>query len=159
MKIEYIKTSKDSKTPHMASELAGGHDVTVTDIQHRFDGQVWCMLGLKVAVPEGYRLMIIPRSSITKSGYILQNSIGLIDADFRGEIQARFIAFPSGFDKLPTSGDEFVTQISYPKFPYEVGDRIGQVYLEKIIPIEWEEVTELSETERGEGGHGSTGNK
>jgi len=156
MKVEYIKTNKESKVPHMASELAGGYDVTVTEIESKDGGKVWCKIGLKMAIPDGYRLNLIPRSSITKSGYILQNSVGLIDADFRGEVQARFIAFPS----IDTFCDNFTqVRLEYPQFPYKVGDRIGQVYLEKIIQIEWEEVTKLSETERGEGGHGSTGNK
>jgi dUTP pyrophosphatase len=154
MKIEYVKANELAKEPILGSELAGGYDVRITEMKHLKNGKVWCKLGLKMAIPEGYRLMLIPRSSITKSGYVLQNSVGLIDADFRGEVQARFIAYPNGI-KLQDNALELV----YPTFPYEVGDRVGQVYLEKIIPIEWEEVNVLSETERGEGGHGSTGNK
>lgn len=156
MKIEYTKESYNAQEPMIATSLAGGYDITVTEIEKKSNGQVWCKLGLKVAIPEGYRLMMIPRSSITKSGFILQNSVGLIDADFRGEIQARFIAFPS-LDTFCDRIDQI--EFNYPAFPYEIGDRIGQVYLEKIIPIEWEEVSILSETERGEGGHGSTGNR
>ena len=92
--------------------------------------------------------MLQPRSSICKTWLIQQNSPGMGDSDYRGSYKFKFKA-------LPISNS--VMQLHYHPFPYQVGDRIGQIYLEKIIPISFIEVTELSDTIRGEGGFGSTG--
>ena len=94
--------------------------------------------GLAFEIPEGYGLFLLPRSSISKTGLILANSIGLGDSDFRGEISFRF-KYISGTPD------------------YNVGDRIGQLLILETPKIEFEEVTELSETQRGSGGYGSTG--
>ncbi len=81
-----------------------------------------------------------PRSSIYKTGMVLSNSIGTIDEIFTGEVSAVF------YHVMPTM----------PR--YQVGDRIGQIKLGLTFPIDFIEVDELSETERGDGGYGSTGN-
>ena len=80
-----------------------------------------------------------PRSSIWKTGMSLANSEGTIDEPYRGEISMIF------YHVLP----------NMPR--YKVGDRICQIKVGATLPIEFEEVTELSETVRGEGGYGSTG--
>lgn len=80
-----------------------------------------------------------PRSSVWKTGMILSNCEGTIDELFRGEVSAVFYHL---FTNMPK---------------YEIGDKIGQIKLGFTLPIEFEEVEELSETERGEGGYGSTG--
>lgn len=86
-----------------------------------------------------FGLTIRPRSSICKTGMVLSNSLGTIDHSFRGEVSAVFChVFPS----LPK---------------YEVGDKIAQLHLDIVRKIEFEEVDELSSTERGTGGYGSTG--
>lgn len=86
---------------------------------------------------------------------MLTNSVGVLDSGFRGEVTFRFrphtqgicVANPSGFD-LDFSEDCQV---------YQVGDRIGQIIIMPYPQIEFEEAEELSETERGEGGYGSSG--
>ena len=80
-----------------------------------------------------------PRSSIWKTGLVLSNCEGTIDEDYRGEVCAYFYEVIKGKEK------------------YKVGDRIGQIKLGFTLPMEFEEVDELSETQRGEGGFGSTG--
>lgn len=80
-----------------------------------------------------------PRSSIWKTGMILSNCEGTIDELYRGEISAVF------YHVMP----------NMPR--YKVGDKIVQIKIGITEPIEFEEVDELSETERGEGGYGSTG--
>lgn len=161
MKIKFKRLSENAKLPTLGSKGAGGYDVYASRVEFKELGKVRVYLDLAVEVPEGYRLMMIPRSSITNSGYMLHNGIGLIDADYRGGIQARFITAPVTVNKEDywdvDRGAYTDYNPEYPDFPYKDGDRIGQVYLEEIIPIEWEEVEELSDTERGEGGHGSTG--
>jgi len=93
--------------------------------------------GLAIEIPEGYVGLIFPRSSISNSGLILTNSVGVIDSGYRGEIKFRFKHIPD---------------TSF----YKVGDRIGQLIIMPYPQIEFEEVQELSSTERGEGGFGST---
>ena len=80
-----------------------------------------------------------PRSSIYKTGMVLSNSVGTIDELYRGEVSAVFYHV---FTDMPR---------------YRVGDRIGQIKLGFTLPIEFEEVEELGETARGDGGYGSTG--
>lgn len=97
---------------------------------------------------------------MTKTKWILQNSPGLGDCDYRGEYQYRFRAIPAFFTRIEYKNNVHTGRtdaLQYTKFPFNVGDRIGQIYLEEVIPIEFEEVEELSNTSRGEGGFGHTG--
>lgn len=80
-----------------------------------------------------------PRSSIWKTGMVLSNSVGTIDDLYRGMVSAVFYHV---FPNMPR---------------YKVGDRIGQIKLGFTLPMEFEEVDELGDTERGDGGYGSTG--
>lgn len=80
-----------------------------------------------------------PRSSVYKTGLVLSSCIGTIDEDYRGEVSAIFYHVNRD---LP---------------PYEVGDRIGQLCLSCTFPMEFVEVEELSDTDRGTNGYGSTG--
>jgi dUTP pyrophosphatase len=98
--------------------------------------------GLYVEVPEGYCLKIYARSGIAhKLGLSPSNCVGIIDADYRGQIRV----------SLANSGT--TAQVIKP------GDRIAQMILEKVERIEWQEVKEITDTERGRGGFGSTGVK
>jgi len=81
-----------------------------------------------------------PRSSVWKTGMVLSNSIGTLDEFYRGEVMAVF------YHVMP----------NMPR--YKVGDRIGQIYLSTALPMQFEWVDEINmDTERGEGGFGSTG--
>lgn len=80
-----------------------------------------------------------PRSSIYKTGMVLSNAVGTVDDLYRGEVSAIFYHV---FTDMPR---------------YRVGDRIGQIKLGITLPLEFEEVDELGETARGDGGYGSTG--
>ena len=96
--------------------------------------------GIFLEVPKGYEVQIRPRSGLAfKFGVTVLNSPGTIDADYRGEIG--------------------VILINHGEVPFVVnhGDRIAQMVLAKCEQAEWDEVDNLSETERGEGGFGSTG--
>lgn len=96
--------------------------------------------GLAVAIPVGYAGFVIPRSGhALRSGLSVVNGPGLIDSGYRGEIQVILINL----------GQETVA--------FEAGDRIGQLAIAPVPEVEWEEVEDLDETERGEGGFGSTG--
>lgn len=95
--------------------------------------------GLAVEIPDGYVGLIFPRSSICKTPLMLKNAVGVIDSGYRGEIKAFF-----------DSGGR-------PRKNYEVGDKIAQMIIIPIPYIEPEWTDELSSTDRGEGGFGSSG--
>lgn len=98
--------------------------------------------GLRVEIPEGYELQIRPRSGLAaKHGITVLNSPGTIDPDYRGEIKV------------------ILVNLSEEPYSIEPGERIAQAVFAKYEQLEWEEVEVLSETERGEGGFGSTGTK
>lgn len=98
--------------------------------------------GLSIALPAGYEAQIRPRSGLAvKNGVTVLNSPGTIDADYRGEIKVILI----------NHGQK--------SFTVERGMRIAQMVVEKYETVGWEIVTDLDESERGEGGFGSTGTK
>ena len=98
--------------------------------------------GLFIELPIGYEAQVRPRSGLAaKKGITVLNSPGTVDADYRGEI---------GVILVNLSAEEFVI---------ENGERIAQLIIAKHERAEWIEVTQLSETSRGEGGFGSTGLK
>jgi dUTP pyrophosphatase len=152
VKIKFKKFNKNAQFPKKATEFAGGWDVTVTEIIKEANDFVICKLGFGLQPPINYKVTLVPRSSLTKTKWILQNSPGLGDPDYLGEYQYRFRAIPDQIDVRDWSSD-----LIYEDFPFKLGDRIGQIYLEEIIPIEFEEVEELSTTERGVQGFGSSG--
>jgi len=98
--------------------------------------------GLFIALPTGFEAQVRPRSGLAlKKGITVLNSPGTIDADYRGEIGVILI------------------NLSTEKFTIENGDRIAQLVIAQYEQAEWIEVEELTETERGAGGFGSTGEK
>lgn len=156
--VKLKKLHELASLPQQATEFAGGWDVVVTKIEQVSDDFVICYLGFSTEFPKGYKLTLVPRSSLTKTKWLLQNSPCCGDADYRGQYSLRFRALPHGFKTVEFAGGKgSITGFSYPQFPYKVGERIGQVYLEKVLPTEFKFVDELSNTERGEGGFGSTG--
>ena len=153
MQIKIKKLHKDATLPKQATEFAGGWDVTATEIEQVGEDLVICKLGFALQLPKGYKLTLVPRSSLTKTKWILQNSPGLGDQDFLQEYQLRFRALPDDVDSVDRFGG---VCLLYPEFPYKVGDRIGQVYLEKVISMEFEEVEEF-DFSNNRGGYGHTG--
>lgn len=96
--------------------------------------------GIYIQLPEGYEAQIRPRSGLAaKYGITVANAPGTIDADYIGEIKVILI------------------NLSKEKFVINPGERIAQMVISKYEKIEWNEVSELEKTDRGEGGFGSTG--
>ena len=96
--------------------------------------------GLYVELPEGCEMQIRPRSGLAaKHGVTVLNSPGTIDADYRGEIKV------------------ILVNLSNEPFTIEAGERIAQMIVARYEQIEWMAAEELSSTERGAGGFGSTG--
>jgi dUTPase len=138
--------------PKRATKFSGGWDITATEIVQEAPDFVICKLGFSLDFPDNYKMTLVPRSSITKTKWIMQNSPGLGDADYVQEYQIRFRALPEFVSNM-----EGTNYLTYPEFPYKVGDRIGQVYLEAVVPIAWKEVDEIGEKGTRSGGFGSTG--
>jgi dUTP pyrophosphatase len=153
MIVEFKKERDGVVLPERGSEFAGGWDVRAMDIEYKSKDFVICRIGFSAALPERYKLTLVPRSSLTNTRWVVINSPGLGDPDFRGEYQFRFRAIPSGVKIDGIAGP----MLTYDDFPYNLGDRIGQIYVEEIIPVEFKEVDSLSETKRGTGGFGHTG--
>ena len=96
--------------------------------------------GLAIALPEGYEAQIRPRSGLAaKHGVTVLNSPGTVDADYRGEVKILLI----NHGRMP--------------FAFRRGERIAQMVVARVSAVEMVVVDELDETERGAGGHGSTG--
>lgn len=115
--------------------------------------------GLSIEIPEGYVGLIFPRSSISKTFLNLANCVGVIDSGYRGEITLRFMHNAEGV--MATLYKNKVIE-KYSNTPikneyYVTGDKIGQLIIMPYPQITFEEVKELSSSERGEGGYGSTG--
>jgi len=146
MKVKIKKLHEDAVIPEYVKPGDAGLDLTATSMNVVYHGdgsdvKIIYGTGLAVEIPEGYVGLIFPRSSVHKTSCRLSNSVGVIDSGYRGEI--KFV-----FDRL-LNKDLNV--------PYKIGDRIGQLIIMPYPKIELEEVEELSDTERGDGGFGSSG--
>jgi dUTP pyrophosphatase len=143
VKIQLVR--KGSKLPKKAHEDDACYDVFISKIERpeRRDGMYILKLGFKTEIPKGYKGVLVPRSSLTKECFYMPNTPGQIDPKYRGEWEMRL---------RPVS--DF---IGFPLFPFKVGDRCGQIYFEKVVETSFKKVDKLEDSERGEGGFGSTG--
>lgn len=141
--IKFKRLSEDSILPSYAKLGDAGLDLTAISnpIYDDYNNNIRTYkTGLAVEIPEGYVGLIFPRSSIYKKGLLLSNSVGVVDSGYRGEIMVKFT------NRLGAG-------------IYQKGDRIAQLIIMPIPFIEPVEAEELSSTERGEGGFGSTNEK
>jgi len=138
MKVKIKKLHDLAKIPTYAKK--GDACVDLYAIRRECDkyNNVVFGTGLAIEIPNGYVGLLFPRSSISKTPHYLRNSVGVIDSGYRGEIMLKF------------SSDFKGTW-------YAVGDRVGQLIIIPYPHIEFEEVDDLSESDRGLGGFGSTG--
>lgn len=153
-KIKWKQLHENAKEPTRGTEYAGAWDVYAAEITKESDGYYIVHLGLSTEIPNGYRMMASGRSGLTKTNWYIPNAPCIIDSDYRGGWQVRFRGVPTG---IGTNDGYPVFWLEYDEFPFEVGDRVAQIYLEQVLPIVWEKVEELDETTRGDGGFGSTG--
>ena len=140
MKVNIKKLDSAARIPAYAKSGDAGLDlyaVSITTNLHK----ITYGTGIAIEIPEGYVGLIFPRSSISKYDLALTNSVGVIDSGYRGEI--KFV-----FNKLDAVDHHEI---------YKVGDKIGQLVIMPYPQIELNEVDELSISDRGENGFGSTG--
>jgi dUTP pyrophosphatase len=131
--------------PKYAKDGDAGMDLVATEIISNTTFDVTYGTGIAMEIPKGYVGLVFPRSSIRKTDLSLTNCVGVIDSGYRGEIQA---TFKKVFGKNDVRLDEL---------DYKVGDRIAQIMIIPYPSVTFVEVDELSQTDRGEGGFGSTG--
>ena len=147
MNVKIKKLNKDAVIPAYAHDTDAGPDLVATSYEYKDD--IHCHVygtGLAVEIPEGYVGLLFPRSSNRKTESYLTNHVGVVDSGYRGEIMLSF-----------KTRDYKEDQIQQLFRPYEVGDKIAQLIIIPYPKIEFKVVDELSTTERGENGHGSTG--
>ena len=145
MKVKIKKLNDKAVIPAYAHSTDAGLDLTA--ISHEYKEEYDCDVygtGLAIEIPEGYVGLIFPRSSNRKTNSYLTNSVGVIDSGYRGEIMISF-------------KNRDVSSIDKHILPYNIGDRVAQLIIIPYPSIKLIEVNELSDSERGEGGHGSTG--
>lgn len=144
MKVRFKKLHRNAVIPSYALDGDAGLDLTaITYTTDAKNNVIEYFTGLAVEIPEGYVGLIFPRSSVYKTDLILSNCVGVIDSNYRGEISFKF--------KMPPN--TFFASLKR----YQDGNRVGQLIILPYPTIEPEEATELSVTNRGEAGFGSTG--
>ena len=141
IQVKRLSHSLGLLLPQRATPGAAGMDVTsAVDITIAPMSRILVPTGLAVAVPEGYEMQLRPRSGLAlKHGITLPNTPATIDSDYRGELQV------------------ILMNLGTEPFVVKRGDRIAQMLIQRVEPVEFAEVEELPESGRGTGGFGSTG--
>jgi dUTP pyrophosphatase len=143
MKLKFKKLVPEARKPKFGKPGDAGADLVATSLDgYRGDrNQIVYGTGLAVEIPEGMVGLVFPRSSVRNYDLAMSNSVGVIDSGYRGEIMVTFnISNPSKTGQI-----------------YQIGDRVAQLVIMPVPLVQYTEVDELSETSRGEAGHGSTG--
>jgi len=142
MKLKVLKMYDDVELPLYATKGSACFDIFAYECVTSTNRTATYSTGLKFDIPEGYKIVVHSRSGHGFNKNIrLANCTGIIDCDYTGELMV----------KLTYDGDERMDDLS--------GQRICQASLEEVIQAEFEVVTEIKTTERGEGGFGSTDKK
>ena len=142
MKVRIKKLNELAVIPTYAKDGDAGMDLVATSIISTTSTQITYGIGLALEIPKGFVGLIFPRSSVRKTRLMLSNCVGVIDSGYRGELQATF---------------NKINNDSVSENDYKVGDRIAQIMIIPHPDIQFEEADELSDSERGVGGFGSTG--
>ena len=139
MLVKIKKMVPEAVVPRKAHSSDAGFDLVA--VKAGFEDGCWvCHTGLAFEIPDGYVGLVFPRSSIVKKDMSMANAVGVIDSNYRGEVTCRFR--PAGTDMFPK---------------YTAGERCAQMIIIPYPEVEFVECDELSETDRGTGGYGSTG--
>jgi len=153
MKVNIKKLDPRAKIPTYAKHGDAGMDLTAISMTIKYDDcceddfttkpekYIEYDTGLAMEIPEGYVGYLFPRSSISKTDLLLANCVGVVDSGYRGPVKLRFRK------SVCTAKPNM----------YEPGDRVGQIIIMPVPSFNFIEVEELTETNRGEGGFGSTG--
>ncbi len=141
--VKVCRTEDGARLPTKGSAQAAGWDLyALEDTIVRFRSSVKLRTGIRVAIPMGFEGQVRARSSLGSKGLILPHSIGTIDSDYRGELFVLMTWIGEG-----------------ESYTVKAGERIAQLVIAPIPEVSLSEVSldELGETDRGDGGFGSTG--
>jgi dUTP pyrophosphatase len=137
IELKIKKLHNEAVIPQYAKAGDAGMDLTATEKSYDANGNTVYNLGIALEIPEGFVGLIFPRSSNSKQDLLLSNSVGVIDSGYRGELMVKY------------------KRIGLTE--YDKGDRVAQLVIVELPKVTVTEVQELSSSERGEGGFGSTG--
>ena len=141
LEIKFKKLVETAKCPTKAHPTDAGADLTAVSREWNEELKCWIYgTGIATEIPEGYVGLVFPRSSIIKYTLAQCNAVGVIDSSYRGEIMVSY--------KLTSDVEKI----------YNIGDKIAQFIILPYPEVSYTEVESLSETDRGENGHGSSGN-
>ena len=145
--IKFLRSLPNAKLPTKGTTGAAGFDLVSADV--KLEGNVYVVnTGLRTSFPEGYVLLVFARSGLArKLGLHLVNGVGVIDSDYRGDIQLMMRS-----SELDVSTREILQALA-------PGSRVAQAMIVPLPLVNWTEVDSLDESIRGEGGFGSTGTR
>ena len=166
--VNIKKLVPEAVIPTYAHPGDAGMDVTAVSMNVT-DKYIEYGTGLSFELPEGYVMLIFPRSSVSKYDLSLANAVGVLDSGYRGELKLRFKR-NYRIENVPSEDSDFkatttsIVNLGYANEYqlnacnwYNVGDKIGQIMILPYPTINFTQVDDLSGTERGSGGFGSTG--
>jgi len=139
IKIKLKKMNPNAVVPTYAKQGDAAMDLYAAEVLKDKWGNYVYLTGIALEIPSGYVGLLFPRSSVSRTCLSLANSVGVVDSGYRGEIMLKY--------RNTGEANSF----------YKSGDRVGQLIVMPYPQIELIEVEELSSTERGDGGFGSTG--
>ena len=140
MKVKFKKLDSKASIPTKAHPADAGFDLVATSVSEDLKRNIVTYgTGIAVEIPEGHVGYIFPRSSVYKHQVSLANCVGVIDSGFRNEILLKFRIVQPHISR------------------YSVGDKVAQLIIQPYPEIQFEEVEELSDSDRGLDGFGSTG--
>ncbi|MGE3960700.1 MAG: dUTP diphosphatase [Dehalococcoidia bacterium] len=140
IEIQFRRLAPRARIPARQTALASGFDLHACLDQPVEVGTMPVRIpcGVAIAAPADADVQIRPRSGLSAKGVMA--TLGTIDADYRGELMVTLYCLPGAAP-----------------FTVNDGDRVAQLVVSRLAPVEWSEVADLGSTERGAGGHGSTG--
>ena len=141
MEVRVKKLVENAVIPQYAHDTDAGLDLTAVSVEDDEYGNVVYHTGLAIEIPDGYAGFLFPRSSVSKYRLSLCNCVGVVDSAYRGEIMLKFNFLSSPFKKEV----------------YHPGDRVAQLIIMPYPKITLIESEELTDTDRGDGGFGSSG--
>lgn len=149
MEVRIKKLHPNAVIPTYAKDGDAGMDLTAVTKSYDRDGNIVYGIGLAFEIPKGYVGLVFPRSSISNLDITMSNCVGVIDSGYRGEVTAKFKpAMLFNREQRPIILNNRI---------YNIGERIAQLIIIPYPQITFVEADELSETERGAGGYGSSG--
>ena len=156
MDVNYSQLNKEGKEPFQANESDAGYDlfsteyITIEPFQRRL-----VSTGISIEIPEGFYGRIAPRSGLAcKKG--IDVMAGVIDSGYRGEIKVLLINLNfEGYNLKPNAFEAMFGSAN--KIDIKPGDRIAQLIIEKCYKVDWRKMKTLENSERGQGGFGSSG--